>query len=74
VGANILGFNGYVLSEVGDVPIDNELFVVTPSIFDPVFKGAHRGRVCMRAFIGVSVRALQAFACIISKKPLSYLC
>jgi hypothetical protein len=61
-------------SEVGDVPVDTELSVVTSSIFDPVFEGAHRGRVFMRAFIGVSVRALQAFACIISKKPLSYLC
>ena len=46
----------------GDVPVDSEAPVVTSSIsrLDPpaqYFGGAHRGRVCVRAFIGVSVCA-----------------
>jgi hypothetical protein len=52
-----------VLSVVGDVPVDSEPYVVTSSISSrkfagPVFEGAHMGRVRMRAFIGMSVRAL----------------
>jgi hypothetical protein len=45
----------------GDVSVDSEAPVVTSSISRPdppapqSFGGAHRGRVCMRAFIGVSV-------------------
>ena len=31
--ANILGFNGFVLSVVGDVPVNNKVPVVTSSIF-----------------------------------------
>jgi hypothetical protein len=46
---------------VGDVPIDEEAPVVTSRISRSVgaqsFGGAHRGRVCVRVFIGVSVRA-----------------
>ena len=62
MGANILGFNGVVHSIVGDVPVDSEAPVVTSSIsriciVGSVFKDAHRGRVCVRVFIGVSVRA-----------------
>ena len=58
----ILEFNGIVLSVVGDVPIDSET-LVTSSISSrgfvgPIFKGTHRGRVCVRAFIRVSERAL----------------
>ena len=62
MGANFSGFNGVVLSVVGDVPVDSEAPVVTSSISPgfagPVFEDAHRGRVCVRAFIGVSARAL----------------
>jgi hypothetical protein len=62
VGANFPGFNGVVLSVVGDVPVDSEAPVVTSSISPgfagSVFEDAHRGRVCVRAFIGVSARAL----------------
>ncbi len=32
MGANFLGFNGVVLSVVGDVPVDSEAPVVTSSI------------------------------------------
>ena len=44
----------------GDVPVDSEAPVVTSSISRPdppaqYFGGAHRGRVCMCAFIGMSV-------------------
>ena len=58
----ISGFNGTILSVVGDVPVDNEAPVVTSSVsrfagLTQFFGGAHRGRVCMRAFIGVSVRS-----------------
>jgi hypothetical protein len=45
-----------------DILVDNEAPVMTSSILrlDPPaqsFGGAHRGRVCVRAFIGVSVCA-----------------
>jgi hypothetical protein len=46
---------------VSDVPVDDEAPVVTSRISRSVgaqsFGGAHRGRVCVRVFIGVSVRA-----------------
>ncbi len=62
MGANFPGFNGVVLSVVGDVPVDSETPVVTSSISlefaGPVFKDAHRGRVYVRVFIGVSAHAL----------------
>jgi hypothetical protein len=46
----------------GDVPVDDEALVVTPSISRPdpsaqSFGGAHRSRMCVCAFIGVSVCA-----------------
>ena len=62
----IPGFNGIVLSEVGDVPIDSEVLVSlsisSRGCVGPVFKGAHRGRVYVHAFIWVSERALWASA------------
>jgi hypothetical protein len=46
---------------VSDVPVDDEAPVVTLRISRSAgaqsFGGAHRGRVCVRVFIGVSVRA-----------------
>jgi hypothetical protein len=47
---------------VGDVPVDNEALMVTSSILrfaDPTrfFECVHRDRVCVRAFIGVSVHS-----------------
>ena len=58
----ISGFNGTILLVVGDVPIDSEAPMVTSSISrfagrTQLFRGAHRGRMCMRAFIGVSVHS-----------------
>jgi hypothetical protein len=50
-----------VLSVVGDVPVDNEASVVTSSMLGfagTVFEDTPRGRVCVRVFIGMSVRAL----------------
>jgi hypothetical protein len=43
-----------------DVPVYSKTSVVTSSIgfVGPVFEGAHRGRVCVRVFTGVSVHAL----------------
>jgi hypothetical protein len=63
VGANFLGFNDVrVLSVVGAVPVDSEAHVVTSSILrifaGAVFEDAHRGRLCVRVFIGMGVRAL----------------
>ena len=54
-------FNGAILSVVCDVSVGSEAHVVTSSISrfaspTQFFGGAHRGRVCMRAFIGLSVR------------------
>ena len=77
VGANFPGFNGVVFSVVGDVSIDSETPVVTlsisPGFAGPVFEDAHRGRVCVRVFIGVSVHALRvsALCCEILKKKLT---
>jgi len=49
-----------MLSVVGDLPVDSEAVVTSPisRFVGPTrfFGGAHRGRVCVRAFIGVSVR------------------
>jgi hypothetical protein len=46
---------------VSDVPVDDEAPVVTLGISRSAgaqsFGGAHRGRVCVCVFIGVSVRA-----------------
>jgi hypothetical protein len=46
---------------VNDVPIDDEAPLVTSKISISAsaksFEGAHRGKVCIRVFIGVSVRA-----------------
>ncbi len=51
-----------MLSVVGDVPVDSETPVVTSSISlefaGPVFEDAHRGRVCVRVFLGVSACVL----------------
>jgi hypothetical protein len=45
---------------VSDVPVDDEAPLVTSGISRSVgaqsFGGAHRGRVCVPIFIGVSVR------------------
>ena len=53
---------GRIFFSGDDVLVDSETPVVTSSISRPdipaqYFGGAHRGRVCMRAFIGVSVCA-----------------
>ena len=58
----ILEFKGVILSVIGDLPVDSEASLVTSSILrfaspTQFFGGAHRGRVCMRAFIGMSVHS-----------------
>ena len=61
MGVNIPRFIGVVHLVVGDVTVDSEAFGLTLSIrgfADSVFEDAHRGRVCVRAFIELSVRAL----------------
>jgi hypothetical protein len=46
---------------VRDVPVDDEALLVTSRVSKSVgarsFRGANRGRVCVRVFIGVGVRA-----------------
>jgi hypothetical protein len=46
---------------VSDVPVNDEASVVTSRMSRfagaQSFGGAHKGRVCVRVFIGVSVRA-----------------
>ena len=54
MGANILGFNGVVLSMVGDAPVDSKKPTMISSILRVCWLGlkdAHRGRFCARAFI-----------------------
>jgi hypothetical protein len=51
-----------MLSVVGDVPVDSEVPLVTSSILrfagpTQFFGGAHKGKVCVRAFIGVSMHS-----------------
>lgn len=45
-----------MLSEVGDVPVDSE--AQSPEFVGSVFEDAPRDRVCVCAFIRMSVRAL----------------
>jgi hypothetical protein len=62
------------------VPINNETLVVTSSISrcggpTQFFGGVHRGRVCVRAFVKVSVRScLWAFASVIGSRKKIYEC
>jgi hypothetical protein len=56
---------------VSDVPVDDEVPVVTSRISRYAgaqsFGGAHRGRVCVHVFIGVSVRVCcERLCCIVS--------
>ena len=62
---------------VSDVPVDDEAPVVTSRIFRSVgaqsFGGAHRGRVCVRVFIGCKctyVLWASSLYCVILKKKL----
>ena len=77
MGANILGFNGVVLSVGGDVPVDTEVVMVTSSIISkicqPVFKNAHKDKICVCAFIGVSVRAVRVSELYCMKKNTTFL-
>ena len=61
VGANFSRFNDAVLSPVDDVFVDSETLEMTSlrsRITGSFFEDGHRDRVCVRAFIGVSVYAL----------------
>ena len=60
---------------VSDIPVDDEASVVTSIIFRSAgaqsFGGAHRGRVCVRVFIGcecVCVLWASSLYCVILKK------
>jgi hypothetical protein len=44
-----------------DIPVDSEMLLMTDFVnlkikLTQSFRGAHRGRVCVRVFIGVSAR------------------
>ena len=55
---NILEFNGVMHTVVGDIPVDSETHVVTRQsrgFAGSVFEDAHKGRICVRMFIGVRV-------------------
>jgi hypothetical protein len=58
---------------VSDVPVDDEAPLVTSGISRSAgtksFGGAHRGRVCVRVFIRMSVRAYcERLRCAVSLK------
>jgi hypothetical protein len=61
---------------VSDVPVDDEAPVVTSRISKSPgaqsFGGAHKGRVCVRVFIGVSVHACCEYVllCELKKKKI----
>jgi hypothetical protein len=70
MGANITGFNDIVLSMVDDVPVNTETPMVTYSISrvcGSVFEDNHKDRVCVCAFVGVSVW-VSVLYCVIAKK------
>jgi hypothetical protein len=50
----IPGLPEAILSVVGGVPVNSEAPMVTSA---QSFRGAQRGRVCVRAFIEVSIRS-----------------
>jgi hypothetical protein len=56
----------------GDVPVDSETLLVTDFMNLKIksaqyFRGAHRSRVCVRIFIGVSARTCMSI-CVSKKK------
>jgi hypothetical protein len=62
-----------ILSVGGDVPVDSKAFLVTNFMnlkIKPAqsFRGAHRGRVCVRVFIGVSARTCMNICTVFLKK------
>ena len=64
---------------VSDVPVDDEAPVVTSGIFRSAgaqsFGGAHRGRVCVRVFIGCECSCMlwaSSLYCVILKKRRSF--
>jgi hypothetical protein len=58
----------------GDVTVDNESLLMTDFVnlkikLTQSFGGAHRGRVCVRVFIGVSAHMCMSIrVCIVSQK------
>jgi hypothetical protein len=61
VGANFSRFNGAVLLAVDNIFVDSEMPEVTSlmsRVIGSVFEDFHMDRVCVRAFIRVSVYAL----------------
>ena len=67
---------------VSDVPVDDEAPVVTSGIFRSAgaqsFGGAHRGRVCVRVFIGCECAcvlwASSLYCVILKKRKISPIC
>jgi hypothetical protein len=61
-----------------DIPVDNELLLVTDFVnlkikLAQIFRGAHRGRVCVYVFIGVSARTYMSICvCTVFLKKLWY--
>jgi hypothetical protein len=64
----------------GDIPADSEMFLVTDFMNLKIksaqsFGGAHRGRVCVRVFIGVSARtcmSIYVYTVFLKKKFQNY--
>jgi hypothetical protein len=65
-----------ILSLGGDVPVDSEVLLVTDFVnlkIKPAqsFRCAHKGRVCVRVFIGVSARmCLSIYVCTVFLKKI----
>jgi hypothetical protein len=63
----------------GDVPVNSEMLLVIDFVnikINPAqsFRGAHRGRVCVRVFLGVSVRTCMSICVctVFLKKNIAY--
>jgi hypothetical protein len=60
----------------GDVPVDSEVLLVTDFVNLKIksaqsFRGAHKGRVCVHVFIGVSARmCLSIYVCTVFLKKI----
>jgi hypothetical protein len=68
-----------ILSVGGDVPVDSEAFLVTDFVNFKIkpaqsYECAHRGRMCVRVFIGVSAHTcMSIYVCTVFLKKNHYL-
>jgi hypothetical protein len=78
----VLVFTANHFSVGCDVPVDSETFLVTDFMNLKIklaqsFRGAHRGRVCVRVFIGVNVHtrmSIFVYTVFLKKSKIKFMC